>query len=647
LFVERARASSPRFALDDRTLAAVSSLTRRLDGIPLAIELAAARVEALGVEAIAARLDDRLDLLTSGRRTALPRQRTLRATLDWSYDLLSEDERLAVRRLSIFAGGFTPEAAGAVVAVPPVADTIVELVAKSLVNAKVDGAAVRFRMLETTRAYALEKLIESDERGDVAQRHAEYYRDLFRHAAAESAMRPASEWWAAYGIEINNLRAALDWAFSPAGDPSVGVALTVASTPHWFRYSGIEEYRRRLEQALASLQHGSGEDARNELELVLARAQLLRFENTGAQALRQAWAGALRLAEAFGEPRYRARALWGLWGAVVRSGEPRAGLALAEQFSFLAQGAADVADRYVAGRMMGVSLHYLGDQINARRHIERMLDSCPNPAPASHSIGFSYDNRETSRAMLTRVLWLQGFPDQAAQLSASIFADVKALNHQPTLRYVLSWALCPIAILAGDLKTAESFLDLLSDPSADQWLDMTAHLTRCLRGVLLLRQDDAGVGLRQLEEGLEDLDRTGSSQYNYFLGALAEGLGQAGRLAEARAAIEKALARAVRNEELWCFAELSRVKGMLVLAEDSADAESEAEALFLQGVESARGQGALSWELRCATSLAGLRRDQGHRREAREALAPVLDRFTEGFATPDLRAAKSLLSKLS
>jgi predicted ATPase len=124
-------------------------------------------------------------------------------------------------------------------------------------------------------------------------------------------------------------------------------------------------------------------------------------------------------------------------------------------------------------------------------------------------------------------------------------------------------------------------------------------------------------------------------------------LGEAGRVAEARAAIDKALSRSLDKQELWCFAELLRVKGMLVLAEASSGAEIEAEAHFLQGLESARGQGALSWELRCATSLAKLRRDQGRPQEAREVLGPVLDRFTEGFATADLRAASSVMNGLA
>jgi len=238
LFVARARAAQRHFPADRSISAAAIAICRHLDGIPLAIELAAARVAALGIEGVAARLDDRFRLLTSGRRTALPRHQTLRATFDWSYDLLPACENLILRRLSVFAGSFTLEAAstvaaGADITGSGVVDCVVNLVTKSLVVADVDGPEPRYRLLEPTRAYVLEKLADTGERDEIARRHAEYYRQLLQQDAVESIRRPAAEWLAAYGPDVDNVRAALDWAFSPGGDSSVGVALTVASVPLW------------------------------------------------------------------------------------------------------------------------------------------------------------------------------------------------------------------------------------------------------------------------------------------------------------------------------------------------------------------------------------------------------------------------------
>ncbi len=146
----------------------MAEICRRLDGIPLAIELAAARTAALGIEDLAAQLDDRFRLLASGHRTAMPRHQTLRAALDWSYELLTEPERVVLRRLAVFAGGFTLQAASAIaaddkIAAPDVVDCVVNLVAKSLVTADAGGATIRYRLLETTRAYSLERLVQAGE----------------------------------------------------------------------------------------------------------------------------------------------------------------------------------------------------------------------------------------------------------------------------------------------------------------------------------------------------------------------------------------------------------------------------------------------------------------------------------------------------
>ena len=199
----------------------------------------------------------------------------MRAVLDWSYGLLSEEEQRFFRALGIVTGGFTVEAAAAVAmdaAKTRLAaiDRLADLVAKSLVVADVSGAKPRFRLLDTTRTYAIEKLDESGQRDRIARRHAEYYRDLVERGEAESEMRPAAEWLADYGREIDNLRAALHWAFSPNGDPRVGVALTTAAVPLWMRLSLLEECRRRAKQVLGALGAGGIWDPRNEMRLSAA-----------------------------------------------------------------------------------------------------------------------------------------------------------------------------------------------------------------------------------------------------------------------------------------------------------------------------------------------------------------------------------------
>jgi len=256
LFVARARTADPQLALEER-MATVTAICRRLDGIPLAIELAAARAATLGIEGLAQRLDDRFHLLTGGRRTALPRYQTLRATLDWSHNLLTETDRIVLRRLAVFAGSFTLDAAASVVADEQLAqwqvvERVAELVARSLVVAD-SAEGRRYRLLETMRAYALEKLADSGEFAALARRHAGRFRDHLAAGVPAWETRPSVQWLATYAPEIDNVRAALDWAFAGGGDEALGVELAAASRILWYLMSLVEEGRGRLERAIAAL----------------------------------------------------------------------------------------------------------------------------------------------------------------------------------------------------------------------------------------------------------------------------------------------------------------------------------------------------------------------------------------------------------
>jgi predicted ATPase/transcriptional regulator with XRE-family HTH domain len=228
LFVERATAVQHRFRLDEGNRGAVAQICRRLDGIPLAIELASAHVPALAVEQIADRLDERFRLLTRGSRTALLRQQTLRAMVGWSFDLLAEQERVVFRRLAGFVGGFTLDAAEAVGAGDPVEGAEVlaildRLVAKSLVLADLRGSPSRYRLLDTIRAYGLERLAESSERRTVEERHAAYYLALAELHEGQVALQEP---------ERDNLRAALGW-FVESGDVAAAVRLFAAMNELW------------------------------------------------------------------------------------------------------------------------------------------------------------------------------------------------------------------------------------------------------------------------------------------------------------------------------------------------------------------------------------------------------------------------------
>jgi predicted ATPase/DNA-binding winged helix-turn-helix (wHTH) protein len=649
LFVERAAACLDGFELGDVEAPLVAEICRRLDGIALAIEIVAGRVDTFGVVGLAARLDERFSLLLRGRRTALPRHQTLHTTLDWSYALLPELQQLVLRRLAVFAGTFTMESAGAVLAdgdTPPseVVDAIADLIAKSLVAASVDAAVALYRLLDTTRAYALVKLEECKERDRFARRHAEHYRALLDQAYDEWQREPATDWLQHHRHNADNVRAALDWAFSPIGDVDTGIALTVVAVPLWFHLSLTRECEERIDRALAA--PATSRTLDQEMRLHAARAwSLMQTKGLGTETL-ATWGRVLETSERQENRDYQLRALWGQWAGLLNQGELRAALALAKRFSELAASAGDKLAILVGDRMVGYILHLLGDQAEARHYIERMLGKYEVPVIGAQMIRFVFDQRATARCFLARILWLQGRPKQAVLMVKSIVDGAASGSDTLTLCQVLVQAACPVALFVGDLPLVERYVSMLIDNAA-RGLTFWQGWGRCFRGVLLLKSGDLDRGLPELEAALAELREIQYGVYYIvFQSEFASALGRAGNIAEGLAAIDEALARSEQNEERWYFAELLRIKGELILSYGATHAQGEAETYYHRSLEWARRQQTIAWELRTATSLSRLWKDQHRASEALALLAPIYDRFAEGEDTNDLLVAKALLQEL-
>ena len=508
------------------------------------------------------------------------------------------------------------------------------------------STVARCRLLDTMRAYGLEKLAASGEREWLARRHAEYYRDLFERAEAELDARPATEWLAEYGPKTDNLRAALDWAFSREGDAQIGIALTAAAVPVWMQLSLVEECRRRVEQALASFATVAERDARQEMKLLAALGASRLYTRGGVPEVASAWTKALELAESLGDLEYQKRSLWGLWSFHVNGVDYRTALSLAHRFASLVATTLDRKDRSVGERMIGISHHNLGDQQSARHHIERALADSAAPGLEQQFIRLQLDPRVTARVHLARILWLQGFPNRAMREAEHSVNDARATEHAISFSYALHRAACPVALWNGDLAAAGHYADVLLDHAKRHALAHWQLYGWGYQGAVAIRRGDAATGLRLLRSCFEELGETGITAPRFMRFAAvytAEGLAKAGQIVDALDAIDDAIARAERTEELWQFPELLRAKGELVLLQGVAPQAAAAKDYFRQALDWARRQGALSWELRAAASLARLIRDQGRSAEALALLQPVYDRFTEGFETADLKAAKALL----
>jgi predicted ATPase/DNA-binding winged helix-turn-helix (wHTH) protein len=352
-----------------------AAICRRLDGIPLAIEFAAARTATLGLQQTADLLSDRFSLLTAGRRMALPRHQTLRATLDWSYELLPEWERTLLRRLAICAGGFTLEAATAVmgdagVTASMVADGIASLAAKSLVSLDASGPSGRWRLLETIRAYALDKLAENGETEQVARRHAGFFRDLLAPAMAGPLVAPDD--LPRYAREIDNLRAALDWAFSRDGsDVDAGIGLAVAAVPIFPAMSLLPECYRWSEQALLALDDTKrGTAAEMRLQAGLGYSLMYMRPGDGARA---ALDRGLAIATDYRDVPYQMWLLGALNILHFRNGNFRMALQCAQRSSAVAEAIGDPAASASAHFMLANALYLVGDLGGARAAFEASL----------------------------------------------------------------------------------------------------------------------------------------------------------------------------------------------------------------------------------------------------------------------------------
>jgi len=650
LFIARGKGLDADFSSPNHDLRAIAAICRHLDGIPLAIEFAAARAAALGIEQVAAGLRDRFALLTSGRRTAVPRHRTLRAMLDWSYELLPEPERRLFCRLAIFSGGFTLDAASAVMhdsglAPSGVMDGIASLVTKSLVAIDQRVASARWYLLETVRAYAFEKLALHDQPNTVAQRHVHHYRDRFVPLETGSETRLTNEDLVSRTREIDNVRAALDWSFSSAGDSVLGVDLTAAYALVWLHHALNGECRERCERALPSVE----QNTRRQMHLQLALASAL-YASAGGSIRAQILASeAFETADGSDDFDTQAWALMILSAMYANSQNFAAAWSAVNRLEQVAQRSQDAAIVAIADRRKGYVLFAQGRFAEAQQSFERALRvrfAVDDQQPAFWF--FPVHHPSIARAMLSLTLWPQGFTERASNEAKASLDELSATAPLLSVCQYLAFGICRTATMTGDLATADREIARLIEIATRLDSPFWQTVGRLLEGKLMVERRAFADALTTLRGAFAWCGQTGHYYSAIeFKGALAEAYAGLGQFKAALDAIDDALTSAGEPDaEVWYLPELIRIRGEILLHQATDQSAQAAEACFNQASEKAREQGALFWELRVALSLARLRVARKRNDEARQLLAPVYDRFTEGFETADLRAARSMLDTL-
>ncbi|MGX9425584.1 MULTISPECIES: ATP-binding protein [Bradyrhizobium] len=647
LFVERAAAASNEFDLTDADARSVASICRKLDGLPLAIEFAAARVDTFGVRGLASRLDDRLSVLGGGPRGQI-RHQTIGATLDWSYHLLSAAEQATFRRLAIFIGGFTINSASAVLGGiagdgEDITESIAGLVMKSLIVAGISDGDARFRFLATTRAYAIEKLRESGEAEPLARRHAEHFRDFLEAAQSDPTGRRSIAAEVAKP-EIDNIRAALVWGFGPHGDRETAVALAAASAPIWLNISLLTECHAWTGKALALLDDAD-RGSRREMVLQTEFGMSLMHALGVSEPARAALTRGSELAERLGDIGWHLRAISGLTNLCLRLEDFHGALALAREAEAVVAGSSNPVELATAEFLFSGSLVYVGEYAQAMAYAQRAfarIRALPQQAAVVRS---GLDHGIQARCVVANILWIQGLVDQAARMTKQIIVDAEAGGHALSLCFALAWCGCAFPLRLGDMPGAEHAVRLLGDWADRHDLPSYKACTLTYHGALLAKRGDFADAEAKLRAGLAGLSEAQFEvQFTPFLSSHADVLARTGRREEALLLAEEALARCRHNDVQWWMPEALRIKGEIFLLGEQPDMGA-AEALFVQSLELSQLHGALFWELRGALSLAELRKGQGKTDDARKLLDASYGKFTEGFSTADLMRARTLLDQ--
>ncbi|MDM0033458.1 winged helix-turn-helix domain-containing protein [Variovorax sp. J22P271] len=589
LLVERAKAAGAG-GFDDSHGPLLAKIVQQVDGIPLAIELVAARLGVQPVGDLARRLDDHMRLYAFSR-AALARHRTLAAALDWSIALLSEVELQLFRWLSVFRGRFDVESALGVSAggmdTEVAFDALISLVNKSLVFFDSNDAVAPYRLLDTTRSYAAALLAQSHERPALLQRHAVLMRDLMKAAAAELSDLTEQAWADRHAHRLDDVRFALEICLTEQPDAKMAASLVTASAPLWFHLAQVVEYRDRISAALELVDRQAAPDteAATWLNTALVSALLHTGRSTpelGAAA-DQALAGAL----AVKVPVLELQARWGRCTHDMFRGAYSPALEQAHTLMAAAQSWSDPAALNLAHRVMAMANHFSGRFDVSRQHSEASVQIGGGLGHARANM-VGVNAIVAAKAMLCRTLWMQGETGKALEEASDAVTRAQAAGRSVSLCSALYGA-CPVALWAGEFELAGRWVNLMMDEAQRKglvgWLRYAEWFSQ---GLQLHVAQDRNPFIREVTGRLATYDAPRREMLATFCIDWVD---------------DELIARASRAQSPWIEAEVWRAAGRR--AESSATTD-EAEVFYLRAVETARQQGAIAWELRAVLSLASM-----------------------------------------
>jgi predicted ATPase len=614
MFLTHAGVQCSGSVLQTARLALVATICRKLGGVPLALEIAAARTRSVGIECIASELGDRFQVLSGTLRTAVPRQRSLTATLDWSYKLLSTTEQATLRRIGVFSSHFSPDAAQEVAdGFPLTAATVKEalagLVSKSLLTLTWGAPPHAYSLPETTRAYACSKLADAEETGGAFTRHASFLTRHFESQIQRWQVVSSDGWLEELRLEVDNVRSTLDWCLSKGGDLTSGVKLAATVLPYFFDLSLIDECRRRTSLILRRMNEANLRDPSSRMRLLAAFAASRAYTLGPSGETRSAWSEVLTLAVKSGCREFEAHALKGLWESSQFGGEGRRALYFARRLLSLSDQQGNWPQRLLAERMVGVALHFHGDQQEARQHLERMLTFYDHSQHQWKTFGCRVDHGVAMQATLARIYWLQGDTNQARLIAERALHSAQISGHALTIGYVLVEALLPLQIFLCDAHAARESLISLRLISQRFASTLWENYACCCDLYIRSLTDESRELIALYRSALDEMAAAGlGSHACMFQGKLASMLRSCGMLAEALGSITATLQQANSVCNFWFVGELKRIEGEIQLELGRPDL---AFASFESALALTRQQGAHGLEARILSSLAHAKASAG------------------------------------
>lgn len=639
LFMDRAATSGHRAPLDDESAAVVADICRRLDGMALAIELAASRAGTFGLRGVADMLSDNVRLYWEGRRGAPARHQTLDAVFDWSYALLSPRDQRVLRRLSIFAGPFTLKDALTVAASGDedklaVASALTGLVDKSLIWTSASGSPVYFRLLDTIRAFASAKLQEADESHLVANRLTRHLIDVLRADKLDTAIFSGRD-LSGHAVRVGDIRSSLRWCLSHEDRRGEFIELTALSASLFLGLALLGECESWCRTALEAMKD---EDRGTHVELLLLEGLTIggMFTHGNRGTINSAITHGQALAARLDEPSHELHLLGGEHILLTRVGNFGGSLVVAERCAKLSAAVGTPEALAMAEWMIGCSHHLLGDQLKSQLFGERGFAHVPIAAPTNVDY-FGYDHRVRAMEIMSRTLWLRGDTSRSQRFAEDSIREADRRGHPVSICIALMYT-GEVALWNEDLDLAEHRLSGAIEHASRHALAPYRIVSEGLLGALAVLRGQVEEGVHTMERALafcqiEDHHViTVEIMVNLARAQMQLGLVDAGR-ATVAATLEKvsAFGGSCLLSDLWlCHAELEAAAG--------APAQS-IDQLMRDAFDVARSQSAHHLELKIALA----RHRLNPREETASALADICDQFAEDQHSPFLREAHQRL----